>query len=104
MCAAGRWLAATAIVAAAALLPGSSRPPRSRKAKRVPAAKPGNVFERQMPADVYRFMKAEFDALYPPSVRCKPGSTGCWQDQGQPTGSTPFPPTAFSAMRPIRAR
>ncbi len=37
-----------------------------------------------MPPDVYRFMKAEFDALYPPSVRCKPGSTGCWQDQGQP--------------------
>ncbi len=81
----GRWLAALAAVAAAALLPLRIAPaPIEQGANVFLPTKPGNVFERQMPGDVYRFMKAEFDTLYPPSVRCKSGSEGCWQDQGQP--------------------
>ena len=82
---AGRWLAAVAVAAAAALLPLLIAPtPIEQGANVFLPTKPGNVFERQMPPDVYRFVKAEFDALYPPSVRCKSGSEGCWQDQGQP--------------------
>ena len=55
---------------------------------------PGNVFERQMPPNVYRFMKAQFDAAYPPSVRCKHGSQGCWQDEAtESTTFMPSPPT-----------
>ena len=80
-----RWLAAAAAVAAAALLPPLIAPaPIQQGANVFLPTKPGNVFERQMPGDVYRFMKAEFDALYPPSVRCKPSFEGCWQDAGQP--------------------
>ncbi len=80
-----RWLGATAAVAVAALLPLLIAPaPIQQGANVFLPTTPDNVFERQMPPDVYRFMKAEFDALYPPSVRCKSGSEGCWQDQGQP--------------------
>src|SRR3954451_22309649 len=42
---------------------------------------PGNadsVLAKQLPADVYHFMQAEFDKQYPPDKRCKPGSQGCW--------------------------
>jgi hypothetical protein len=53
--------------------------------------RPGNALERQLPADVYQFMQAEFDALYPPSVRCKAGAPGCW------AGSSPDRAYAFSA-------
>jgi hypothetical protein len=42
------------------------------------------VLQRGLPADVYREMAHEFDALYPAAVRCKPGSMGCWQDEGRP--------------------
>jgi hypothetical protein len=80
-----RWLGAAGAVAIAALLPLLIAPaPIQQGANVFLPAKPGNVFERQMPPDVYRFMKAEFDAQYPPSVRCKPSSEGCWQDQGKP--------------------
>jgi hypothetical protein len=82
---AARWLGAFAAVAVAALLPLLIAPaPIQQGANVFLPTKPGNVIERQMPPDVYRFMKAEFDALYPPSVRCKSGSEGCWQDQGYP--------------------
>ena len=42
------------------------------------------VLQQGLPADVYKQMAQEFDTIYPPAVRCKPGSTGCWQDQGRP--------------------
>ena len=42
------------------------------------------VLQQRLPADVYQQMAQEFDTIYPPAVRCKPGSTGCWQDQGRP--------------------
>ncbi len=81
----GRWLAAAAAVAVAALLPLIIAPaPIAQGSNVFLPNKRGNVFERQMPPEVYRIMKAEFEALYPPSVRCKPNSMGCWQDQGQP--------------------
>ena len=53
---------------------------------------PSPALERALPAEVYRRLAEEFDAQYPPAVRCKPGSVGCWQDQGLP--DKPF---AFSA-------
>ena len=33
---------------------------------------------------VYARLAAAFDANYPAAVRCRPGSTGCWQDEGAP--------------------
>src|ERR1039457_4166999 len=47
-------------------------------------AEAGNVLEQGLPDDVHRFMRSEFDALYPPAVRCAPASTGCWISQGLP--------------------
>jgi hypothetical protein len=91
-----RWLAAAAAIAVAAMLPWLVAPtPIEQGANVFLPTKPGNVFERRMPNDVYRFMKAEFDALYPPSVRCKPGSEGCWQDQGQPNRLYAFSADSF---------
>jgi hypothetical protein len=82
---AGRWLGAIAIVAGAVVLPLLIAPAPIAQGENVfLPTKPGNVFERKMPPDVYRFMKAEFDALYPPSVSCKPATRGCWQSTGQP--------------------
>ncbi len=81
----GRWLAALAAVAAAAVLPMLMAPsPIAQGLNAFLPTKPGNVFERKLPSDVYLALKAEFDALYPAPVRCKPGSLGCWQDDGQP--------------------
>lgn len=45
--------------------------------------KPGALLERELPADVYKFMAAKFDAVYPPAVRCK-DTQGCWKDMGGP--------------------
>ncbi len=73
------WLAAVAAVAVAALLPLALAPvPIAQGVNIFLPGKPGNVFERGLPAEVYRFLTAEFDALYPPAVRCAPTSTGCW--------------------------
>ncbi len=84
-CHPGRWLAAIAAVAAAASVSLLMAPAPVMQGFNVfLPTKPGNVFERKLPSDVYRALKAEFDALYPPSIRCKPGSLGCWQDDGQP--------------------
>jgi len=47
------------------------------------------VLQAALPAPVYRRMAHEFDALYPPAVRCKPGSTGCWQ-KSQPAHAFAF--------------
>lgn len=73
------WLIAGGAVAAAALLPLLLSPAPIAEGENVFLPnQPGNVFERQLPPDVYKFMKTEFDALYPPASRCKPGSFGCW--------------------------
>lgn len=87
------WLAAAAVALIVALLPLAISPaPIAEGENLFLPVKPGNVFERQLPPDVYRFMKIEFDALYPPAIRCAPKSEGCWLD-----GKSPDRLYAFSA-------
>ncbi|HEY1475741.1 MAG TPA: hypothetical protein VGF53_16820 [Pseudolabrys sp.] len=80
---AGAWIAAVAIAAVALAGQFLLAPPRIEEGHNVflPDAE---ALQRGLPADVHRQMAQEFDALYPPAVRCKPGSAGCWQDQGRP--------------------
>jgi hypothetical protein len=88
---AGAWFAATAIVAVAIAAQFLLAPPRIEEGHNV--FLPGglhNALQRDLPPAVYREMAQEFDALYPPSVRCKPGSAGCWQDDGFPDRAYAF--------------
>jgi hypothetical protein len=79
------WLAAIAIVAIAGAAQFVLAPPRADEGHNVFLPRvPGDVLERGLPSDVYRKMQATFDALYPPSVRCRPDSMGCWQSLGFP--------------------
>ncbi len=83
--AARNWLIVAAAVAAAALLPLVIAPAPIAQGENVfLPGKPGNVLERGLPGDVYKFMRAEFDAQYPPAERCKGETSGCWVDQGFP--------------------
>ncbi|HEY5380174.1 MAG TPA: hypothetical protein VIJ78_11650, partial [Pseudolabrys sp.] len=84
------WAAAIAIVAVCAAGQYLLAPPRIDEGNNVflPGG-PTQALERLLPAEVYRQMAAEFEALYPPSVRCKPGRSGCWQDEN-------FPDKAFA--------
>ena len=79
------WLAAIAIVAVAVLGQGLLSPPRIEEGHNVflPGAQ-GEVLQRGLPAEVYQHLAAEFDAVYPPKVRCHHGSFACWQDQHGP--------------------
>jgi hypothetical protein len=52
----------------------------------------GGVFAAGLPAPVFRVMAAEFDARYPPQLRCDPAIPHCWRGQRFP--DRPF---AFSA-------
>ena len=45
---------------------------------------PGGALQRELPADVYRFMSAEFDRQYPPDKRCDAAVPGCWRNTGAP--------------------
>jgi hypothetical protein len=84
------WLAAVAVVIVAAAGQWLLAAPRIDEGHNVflPDAP---VLQASLPAPVYQRMAHEFDALYPPAVRCKPGSTGCWQ------GDHPARAFAFSA-------
>jgi len=75
-----RWLAALAAAAMAVALSFAVLPaPIAQGVNIFLPGKPGNVFERALPADVYSFMGAQFDAAYPQSVRCAPTQYGCWR-------------------------
>src|SRR6202142_3622149 len=87
---AGAWAATGAIVALAVAGQFLLAPPRIEEGHNV--FLPSPALERGLPVEVYRHMANEFDAVYPPAVRCRPGSIGCWQDGGFP--DSPF---AFSA-------
>jgi len=50
---------------------------------------PTKTLERELPAEVYRHLANEFDAQYPPALRCRPDMDGCWLNQG-------FPDRAFA--------
>jgi hypothetical protein len=83
------WLAALAIVAVAIAGQWLLAPPRIDEGQNL--FLPGAVLQRALPPDVYKHMADQFDAAYPPSIRCKPNSAGCWQ------GSEPDRAFAFSA-------
>jgi len=83
------WLAALAIVAVAAAGQWLLAPPRIEEGHNVFLPGGPGALERELPADVYRFMANEFDAVYPPAVRCQVESTGCWKSHG-------FPDRAFA--------
>jgi len=84
---AGAWAAAVAIVAVAVAGQFLLAPTRIEEGHNV--FLPSQALERALPAGVYHRLATEFDAQYPPGIRCKPGSVGCWQDGG-------FPDTAFA--------
>jgi hypothetical protein len=86
----GAWLTAVAAVVIVVAGQFLLSPPRIEEGHNV--FLPSATLERELPADVYRHLANEFDAVYPPSLRCKPNSQGCWQHQGLP--DKPF---AFSA-------
>ena len=83
----GAWSAAAAIVVLAVAGQIFLAPPRIEEGHNV--FLPSPTLERDLPAEVYRRLADEFDAQYPPGVRCKSGSVGCWQDGG-------FPDSAFA--------
>src|ERR1039458_10322538 len=84
---AGARAAAVAIVDVAVAGQFLLAPPRIEEGHNV--FLPSPALERGLPVEVYRLMANEFDPLYPPAVRCRPGSVGCWQDGG-------FPDSAFA--------
>jgi hypothetical protein len=51
---------------------------------------PARTLERGLPADVFRHMAREFDAQYPPAIRCGPKVAGCWQNGGRPDRAFAF--------------
>jgi hypothetical protein len=53
-------------------------------------AGPASALERSLPAEVFRFMAAEFDRVYPPAKRCSRDFAGCWRAQGIPTSAYAF--------------
>jgi hypothetical protein len=85
------WAAVIAIVVVCAAGQYLLAPPRIDEGHNVflPGG-PTQSLQHQLPAEVYRQMAVEFDALYPPSVRCKPGTAGCWQDGGFPGAAYAF--------------
>jgi hypothetical protein len=82
------WSAAVAIVAIAVAGQYLLAPPRIDEGHNV--FLPSLTLERALPSEVYRQMAVEFDVLYPPAVRCKPGRAGCWQDGGFPDAAFAF--------------
>jgi hypothetical protein len=81
-----RWMLAAAACAFAALLPHAIAPPPIVEGDNLfLPGKPGNVLERGLPKDVYAFLSARFDAVYPPSVRCTGDKLStCWDSQKFP--------------------
>jgi hypothetical protein len=78
------WALAVAAVAVAALLPRLIAPAPIAEGENVfLVGKPGNVLERELPPDVYRYMAAKFEQVYPPNVQCKTGATS-WKNMGFP--------------------
>ena len=77
------WLAAAAIVAVACAVQFLLAPPRIEEGHNAFLPK-ADVLQRGLPADVYRHMQDAFDAAYPPAVRCRLDTAGCWQGGGLP--------------------
>ena len=50
----------------------------------------GGALEQGLPAEVFGFMQAAFDAQYPPERRCDRKAAGCWRAQGFPDRAYAF--------------
>ncbi|HEY5166956.1 MAG TPA: hypothetical protein VII80_04025, partial [Pseudolabrys sp.] len=96
---AGAWAAAVAIVALAVAGQFLLAPPRIEEGHNV--FLPSPALERGLPVEVYRHMANEFDAVYPPAVRCRPGSVGCWQDGGLPDSAFAFSADGIFHQTPL---
>ena len=83
-----RWGAAAAVIAVTVGAEVALAPPRIDEGFNV--FLPGGVMERDLPADVYRHLSAEFDKQYPPERRCDPKATGCWRGAGAPDRAYAF--------------
>jgi hypothetical protein len=86
------WLAAAAVAAIAVAGQYLTAPPTIEEGHNVfvyDSSKPKGVLEKELPADVFSFMAAQFDALYPADRRCAPNVGGCWRGD-------PFPQTLFA--------
>lgn len=73
------WAAALAIVAVAIAGQVLLSPPRIDEGHNVFLPK-SEALQRGLPAEVYRHLTNEFDALYPQAARCGPRVPGCWQE------------------------
>ncbi|MGA2289156.1 hypothetical protein [Bradyrhizobium sp.] len=83
--------AAVAIVACAIqLLAASPLIEEGHNVFVVDDAAPTSALERGLPRDVFRFMLAEFDRIYPPANRCDRNVAGCWRPQPMPAGAYAF--------------
>ncbi|MGN6572837.1 MAG: hypothetical protein ACTHLO_15625, partial [Pseudolabrys sp.] len=76
-------IAAGAVVAAAAAATLIAPAPIAEGENVFLGGPRGDVLARDLPADVYKFMAAKFDAVYPPAVQCK-DTPGCWKDMRGP--------------------
>ena len=85
------WLATAAIVVSALVAQSLLAPPRIEEGHNVflPGAQ-GEALQRGLPPEVHARLAQEFDALYPPAVRCRPGVTSCWQSEGKPDRTYAF--------------
>ena len=85
------WLAAAAVATLAIAGQWLLAPPRIDEGHNVflPGG-PNDVFERGLPADVYRHLMAEFDRQYPPAKRCSAEQAGCWRGSGLPDRTFAF--------------
>jgi hypothetical protein len=87
----GAWAVALAIVAVTIAGQWALSPPRIDEGHNVFLPEADGALQRALPPDVYKHLADEFDALYPPAVRCKSNGDFCWQ------GSRPERAFAFSA-------
>src|ERR1035441_7601105 len=96
---AGAWAAAVAIVAVVVAGQFLLAPPRIEEGHNVflPSPAPG----RGLTVEGCRNLANEFAALYPPAVRCRPGSGGCWQDGGFPDSAFAFSADGIFHQTPL---
>ena len=98
------WFAAVAIVAAAVVGQTLLPAPRIEEGHNVFIVDGrGGALQRELPADAFRLMAAEFDARYPPERRCDPREFGCWRSGGLPDRAYAFSADAIYD-RPIYSR
>ncbi len=80
-----RWLAAMALTAIVVTVHAFFPSPRIDEGHNIFLPQgPGGALRTGMPQDVYDVLAEQFDAQYPPSGHCKPGTQGCWLNYGTP--------------------